>query len=87
MKILDLKFLTPNHTVRHLKFENVNTNLDAATLKDCMEQIIALNIFQTTDADGIASPLYGTPVSASYITKDEEIVYSAAQGLVDEPAA
>jgi len=79
MKILDLKFLTPNHTVRHLKFENVNTDLDEATLKECMEQIVALNVFQKLDDEGNAVALLGSPVSASYITKDEKLVYSAAQ--------
>lgn len=86
MKILDLKFLTPSHTVRHLKFENVNTDLDEATLKECMEQIIALNIFQKLDDEGVGVPFLGTPVSASYIDKTEKVVYSAAQPDV-EPAA
>lgn len=87
MKILDLKFLTPNHTVRHLKFENVNTELDATTLKDCMDQIIALNVFQKVDDEGNGIPLLGTPVSASYIDKTENVVYSAAQPDVEKPAA
>ena len=52
-----------------------------------MDQIIALNVFQKVDDEGNGIPLLGTPVSASYIDKTENVVYSAAQPDVEEPAA
>ncbi|MCP0887947.1 DUF2922 domain-containing protein [Ligilactobacillus sp. WILCCON 0076] len=74
MKTLDLKFTSPEKDLRHLKLENIITELDEATLKSLMEQIITLNLFYNAKT---GTALYATAVSASYITTQEQVVYAA----------
>lgn len=72
MKNIDLIFRSNiNGGLRHLKMTDVKSDLDAATVKDIMQQIIDSKIF----VDKNAQLLYAKVVSAVYIDEQEHVLF------------
>lgn len=72
MKTLDLVFRAAGGSTRHLKLADVQSDLDAETVKGIMQQISAAEMF--VDKDGIA--MYATPISAVYIDTQEHVLFT-----------
>lgn len=72
MKKLDLGFRSSTkHTTHHLQVKYVKEELDAKEIRKAMESIAELGIF----ADKKGDLIYATPVSASYVDTNEEVVF------------
>lgn len=76
MKKLTLGFRSATKNTAHrLQLNYVTAELEADAVKQCMEQISALGIFN--DKDGEAA--YATPVSASYVNTEEKVLFTEKQ--------
>ena len=72
MKTLKLTFRSGSHSTRTMQLKYVAEELDEATIKQAMQEIGELQLFENKGVQ-----LYVDPVTAEYVDTDEKVVFAA----------
>ncbi|MFD1410107.1 DUF2922 domain-containing protein [Lapidilactobacillus gannanensis] len=72
MKQLQLQYQTSNQKKRTMTVNNVNQELDAATVREQMAAISASKLFQQDDEE-----IYHEPLAANYVERIVTPIFSA----------
>lgn len=73
MKTLKLTFRSGSHSTRTIQLKYVAEELDEATIKQAMQGISELQLFENKGVQ-----LYVDPVKAEYVDTEEKVVFAAA---------
>lgn len=71
MKTLKLTFRSGSHSTRTIQLKYVAEELDEATIKQAMQGISDLQLFETKGVQ-----LYVDPVKAEYVDTEEKVVFA-----------
>ena len=71
MKTLKLTFRSGSHSTRTIQLKYVAEELDEATIKQAMQEISGLQLFENK---GIQ--LYVDPIKAEYVDTEEKVVFA-----------
>ena len=72
MKTLKLTFRSGSHSTRTMQLKYVAEELDEATIKQAMQEIGELQLFENKGVQ-----LYVDPVKAEYVDTEENVVFAA----------
>lgn len=72
MKTLKLTFRSGSHSTRTIQLKYVAEELDEATIKQAMNEIGELQLFENKGVQ-----LYVDPVKAEYVDTEEKVVFAA----------
>ncbi|MCH4058125.1 MAG: DUF2922 domain-containing protein [Lactobacillaceae bacterium] len=79
MKQLQLQYQTSNQKKRTMTVNNVNQELDAATVREQMAAISASKLFQQDDEE-----IYHEPLAANYVERIVTPIFSAKSSEDEE---
>lgn len=72
MKTLKLTFRSGSHSTRTMQLKYVAEELDEATIKQAMQEIGELQLFENKGVQ-----LYVNPVKDEYVDTEEKVVFAA----------
>lgn len=77
MKTLKLTFRSGSHSTRTMQLKYVAEELDEATIKQAMQEIGELQLFENKGVQLYVNPVYVNPVKAEYVDTEEKVVFAA----------